>query len=92
MVYALCSTSETGENDFWTRAERGERLSSTNYGGLRHYRSNLGPFSIRTAGDYSPEVQLARIEKTPGKLYPNYLVEARSDSLCGAFFCNVLTR
>jgi hypothetical protein len=31
-------------------------------------------------------------EKNPGKLVANYLVEARSDSLCGALFCNVLTR
>ena len=39
----------------------------------------------------SEDRQLAEMKEI-SKLVANYLVEARSDSLCGAFFCNVLTR
>jgi len=40
---------------------------------------------------FSKDSQLAGMRNSRQAVF-NYLVEARSDSLCGALFCNVLTK
>jgi hypothetical protein len=46
----------------------------------------------RTSRNCLPKIAACRDERNPGKLVTSYRVEARSDSLCGALFCRVLTR